>query len=134
MRVLVCLQMLLMTASLCAAEGTSFESDWQAFTAEIDGSYPFFELKGIAADWSKCKEELGRRIKTCRTDAEFLGIVADAIRVLRHEDVILSSRFGIAFAKALIGGDRSRHRVGLPHIALPGTKLEPDIVRWGRPE
>ena len=83
MRILVCLQMLLVTAGLCAAEGASFESDWQAFTAEIDGSYPFFELKGIAADWTRCKEELGRKMKTCRTDAEFLALVADAIRVLR---------------------------------------------------
>ena len=64
-------------------KAASFESDWQAFTAEIDGSYPFFELKQIAADWIKCKEELGRKIKTCRTEAEFLAVVADAIRVLR---------------------------------------------------
>ncbi|MCY3023932.1 MAG: hypothetical protein NTW87_33555, partial [Planctomycetota bacterium] len=66
-----------------AAEGSKYETDWAAFTAEIDRSYPFLDLKGIRGDWEKFKEQAAPRAKACGTDDAFLGLVRGAIYCLR---------------------------------------------------
>jgi C-terminal processing protease CtpA/Prc len=80
-----------LAASSGAMEANKYEGDWQAFAAEIDNGYPFFELKGLAADWAKCTEQLGARVRTCRSDAEFLGLLIEAIRCLRDAHMGLTT-------------------------------------------
>lgn len=65
------------------AAPANYGSDWSAFVAEVDQSYPFFELKGIRDDWAKAKVRLGERVRRCVSDSDFLEIVNDAIRCLR---------------------------------------------------
>ncbi len=64
-------------------------TDWSAFVREVDQTYPFFELKGIRRDWAEARTRLGERVKTCRSDGEFLGVVIEAVRCLRdaHMDL-----------------------------------------------
>lgn len=58
-------------------------SDMEAFIAEIDRAYPFFELKGIREDWDNAKSGLREEASMADSDAGFLGVVNHAIRVLR---------------------------------------------------
>ncbi len=66
-----------------ARDQKTYEADLEAFIGEVDANYPFFELKGIQEDWDLMKAELSKRVKTCRSDEEFLKIVVDAIRCVR---------------------------------------------------
>ena len=60
----------------------AFGLELEAFFDEIDRTYPFFEIKGIRADWQGAKERLRARVKDCSSDEQFLGIVRDAILCL----------------------------------------------------
>jgi len=79
-------------AALAAAgpDASKYETDISAFVAEVDKTYSFLDLKGIRADWSAAKVRLVASAKTCRSDADFLGLVLDAIRCLRdaHMDLV----------------------------------------------
>ena len=66
-----------------SAPHSSYERDMDAFVREVDKGYPFFKLKGIRSDWTRAREDLKKRAKTCKSDQEFLLIVYDAIRTLR---------------------------------------------------
>jgi hypothetical protein len=70
-----------------AGEESKLEADYAAFVQEIDRTYPFFDLKGIRADWEATKKRLGERVKDCRSDEEFLGIVIDAMKCLRDSHI-----------------------------------------------
>lgn len=73
-------------ALILAAAGSAnsvHKEDMEAFVQQIDGRYPFLELKGIAGDWAEAKPELIRRARECESDEAFLRIVVDAIRILR---------------------------------------------------
>jgi hypothetical protein len=72
-----------------AAAPSKYEADMAAFIAEVDKTCPFFDLKGIRADWSAAKPRLAAAARACRSDTEFLGLVIDAIRCLRdaHMDL-----------------------------------------------
>jgi len=59
-----------------------FGPELEAFFDEIDRTYPFFELKGIGTDWQHAKERFRARAKACSSDAQFLGIVRDAVLCL----------------------------------------------------
>ncbi len=59
-----------------------YERDLTAFFDEMDRTYPFFELKGIQTDWVGMKDRLQAKVKDCRSDEQFLGIVQDAILCL----------------------------------------------------
>jgi hypothetical protein len=63
--------------------------DIEAFFKHVDKTYPFFDLKGIRKDWARTKPALWKRARTCRTDADFLGIVYDAIKCLRDAHMYL---------------------------------------------
>jgi hypothetical protein len=60
-----------------------YEEALKAFIAEVDSSYPFFDLKGIRDDWNACSKNLMSRVKQCRSNDEFYGLLADAARCLR---------------------------------------------------
>ncbi len=64
-------------------EPTVYETDLAAFFAEVDNTYPFFDLKGIRGDWETKKTDLSERVKTCRSDTGFLELVTEAIGCLR---------------------------------------------------
>lgn len=73
-----------------AAEGVpKYAADLAAFFAEVDGTYPFLDLKGVRGDWEATKKRLWEKLKTCRSDTEFLGLVIDAIRCLRDGHMFL---------------------------------------------
>ena len=66
-----------------AESHAGYATDLRAFLAEADATYPFFDLKGIRADWEKEKARLLREVETCASDADFLGLARDAIGCLR---------------------------------------------------
>ncbi len=66
-----------------AAPAANFERDWSAFCAEVDQTWPFFDLKGVREDWNAAKERLAPRVSACKSDAVFLGLVMEAIQSLR---------------------------------------------------
>ncbi|UCD52026.1 MAG: hypothetical protein JSW27_05185 [Phycisphaerales bacterium] len=92
---------------------TVYEKDLRAFFAEIDGRYPFFDLKGIRAAWAQVKPTLLARARECASDEAFLGIVVDAIRVLRD------GHLGVAQAKVKLPAWPVRHYPGVSF--LPAT-------------
>jgi len=68
-----------------------YASDLAAFIAEVDAKYPFFELKGIRDDWEATKKRLADKVKTCRSDSDFLGLVSEGIDCLRDSHMWLRS-------------------------------------------
>ena len=76
----------------CRAAGrATYASDLAAFFDEVDKSYPFFELKGIGDDWAATKKRLAAKVRTCRSDEAFLGLVVEAIRCLRDSHMWVRS-------------------------------------------
>jgi hypothetical protein len=82
---------LLCSAQVEARGSETHETDLAAFFKEADAAYPFFDLKGIRADWGATKPRLAEKVKTCASDTEFLGIVIEAIRCLRDAHMGLSN-------------------------------------------
>ena len=74
-----------------AASRATYATDLAAFFEKVDSTYPFFDLKGIRDDWDGTKKQLGEKVKRCRSDAEFLGIVTEAIRCLRDAHMAVRS-------------------------------------------
>ncbi len=70
-------------AAADAGPRPNYQSDMNAFIREIDTKYPFLDLKGIRPDWDQAKGQLKQKAAACKSDQEFLGIVQDAIRILR---------------------------------------------------
>ncbi len=66
----------------CQRRGAYLE-DLDAFFKEVDANYPFFKVKGITKDWKERKKALRKRVKTCKSDADFLAIATDALKGLR---------------------------------------------------
>jgi len=73
------------------ASPSKYESDLAAFVAEVDKTYPFFDLKGIRGDWAAAKPRLAAAAKACRSDTQFLGIVLEAFRCLRDAHMELEA-------------------------------------------
>ena len=65
------------------ADSSIYEQSLAAFIKEIDSTYPFFDLKGIRSDWSACKKELLEKIKQCRSNEQFYGLLNEARLCLR---------------------------------------------------
>ncbi|MGD8499956.1 MAG: M56 family metallopeptidase, partial [Phycisphaerales bacterium] len=70
-------------AAPTAGQAATYLNDLEAFFQEMDGTYPFFELKGIREDWEKTKKRLGQKVESCESDEEFLKIVTEAVLCLR---------------------------------------------------
>jgi hypothetical protein len=64
-----------------------YEGDLNALVKELDGSYPFFKLKGIEKDWEKTKKEVLDSAKECKTDEKFLELLLKLIGCLRDAHV-----------------------------------------------
>ncbi len=92
---------------------SKYEADMAAFVAEVDKTYPFFDLKGIRADWSAAKMRLAASAKACRSDADFLGLVLDAIRCLRDAHMAL--------------GDSKVKPTERPPLYYPGLSFLPAV-------
>ncbi len=73
---------------------TAYQSDLTAFFDEVDHTYPFFDLKGIRADWADAKRRLAEQAASCQSDTEFLGIVRDAIGCLRDSHMRIRNAKG----------------------------------------
>ncbi|NIA15060.1 MAG: hypothetical protein GWP08_13390 [Nitrospiraceae bacterium] len=74
---------LLFSLAVSADESrASYESDFAAFVAEVDNTYPFFDLKGNRDDWDARKTELAPLVAQCQSDSDFLGLVVRAIASL----------------------------------------------------
>ena len=67
-------------------------SDLEAFFAEVDKSYPFFDAKGIRKEWTKLQQELRARVASVKSDEAFLLLIVDALKGLRdgHATVVES--------------------------------------------
>ncbi|MBN1865993.1 hypothetical protein JW916_01755 [Candidatus Sumerlaeota bacterium] len=70
---------------------STYETDLCAFFDEMDGSYPFFDLKGIRNDWNETENRLRSRVETCNSDAEFMRLLDEAIRCLRDSHIEVHS-------------------------------------------
>ena len=68
-----------------------YADDLGAFINEIDGTYPFFDLKGIRDQWQETKQCLTLEVRACRSDAQFLRIILEAIRCLRDSHVRITN-------------------------------------------
>ena len=77
-----------------ALTAQQYEEALKAFIAEVDSTYPFFDLKGIRADWNGCSKDLMSRVKQCRSNEAFYGLLADAARCLRDAHLSFSDLKG----------------------------------------
>jgi len=66
-----------------AEDERRYVKDLAAFFEEMDETYPFFDLKGIRKGWPAVKKRLGKKLRRCSSDEEFLDIVLEAISYLR---------------------------------------------------
>jgi hypothetical protein len=103
-----------LTAKTNAADRATFESNFAAFSKEVDATYPFFELKGIREDWNQTKTRLSDKVKACESGTEFLGLVIEAIGCLRD------SHMGLRDVKAPLPERPKRYCPGLAF--LPATE------------
>jgi len=97
-----------------AAPQTTYATDLAAFYKQVDEVYPFFDLKGIRQDWEGAKRRLAMQLRTCRSDSQFLGLVVEAMRVLRDGHATLEN------PKAEIPPQPKEYYPGL--ALLPGIK------------
>ena len=106
---------LLLVAPTCrAAAPTKYMTDLAAFVKEVETSYPFFDLKGIRKDWEAAKKRVATRVRTCRSDSEFLGLVVEAMKALRDAHMSLED------PKAEIPRSPAKYYPGISF--LPGIK------------
>jgi hypothetical protein len=103
----------------CADE--THETDLAAFLNEVDKTYPYFDLKGIRGDWVDAKRRLTERVKTCGSDAEFLGIVVEAIRCLRD------AHMGLSNTKAAVPELAPQYYPGLSFMPATQGRV---VVMW----
>jgi hypothetical protein len=111
----VAISIILAPAAPCRAAAQSpYVADMAAFFKEADANYPFFDLKGIRADWDAAKRRLAPRTQACRSDAEFLGLVVEAMKALRDAHMTLEG------AKAEVPRPPAEYTPGVAF--LPGVK------------
>ena len=113
--------------------GSNYLSDWSAFVREVDQSYPFFELKGIRGDWSEAKARFSGQVRTCKSDPEFLWIVAEAIRCLRDAHMGVSeTKVPLTWPKRYYPGvsfmPAAQHRVVVMSAEARTDQLKPGTV------
>jgi hypothetical protein len=104
-----------------ARASETHEADWAAFLKEVNGTYPYFDLKGIRGDWVKNERRLTGRVKSCGSDTEFLGIVVEAIRCLRD------AHMGLTDTKAAVPELPPQYYPGLSFMSASQDRV---IVMW----
>lgn len=70
-------------AAHAAAAKSKYVEDLGAFLAEMDKTYPFFDVKDLRKGWAPFKSQLAKKAKACANDQQFLGLVVDTISYLR---------------------------------------------------
>ncbi len=100
-----------------------YERDLTAFFDEMDRAYPFFELKGIQADWSRLKDRLREMVKDCRSDGQFLGMVQEAILCM-HD-----SHMGFTRTRVPLPPRPARYYPGISFLPATGNRV---VVMWRR--
>lgn len=60
-----------------------YAKDMRAFIEEVDRTYPFFDIKGIRADWDKTKRRVLEDVRKCDTDQVFAELLIELGRCLR---------------------------------------------------
>lgn len=108
------LTLLLWMSAQNVSAASVYESDWTAFCAEVDSTYPFFDLKGNRAEWDAAKSRITEQVKGCDSDSAFLGLIIDAIRPL-HD-----AHMGLRDTKASIPNPPSEYFPGLSF--MPATE------------
>jgi hypothetical protein len=101
--------------------GETHEADWAAFLKEVNGTYPYFDLKDIRADWADTERRLTGRVKACGSDMEFLGIVVEGIRCLRD------AHMGLTDAKATVPELPPQYYPGLSFMPATQGRV---VVMW----
>jgi len=105
----------LLAAPTCrAAAPTKYVTDMAAFFQEVEKTYPFFDLKGIRKDWEAAKRHLAAKTGSCPSDSAFLGLVVEAMKVLRDAHMTLEE------PKAEIPRPPTQYYPGISF--LPGIK------------
>ena len=94
---------------------TDYAADLAAFFAEMDRTYPFFDLKDIRRGWAPFKAKLAGKAKTCKSDGEFIGIVLEAVRYLRD------GHMGIVKARAEPPAPEAEYYRASPSCRQSGT-------------
>jgi hypothetical protein len=92
-------------------------ADLAAFFKEVDANYPFFELKGIRADWQQTKAHLSEQVKTCSSASEFLGLVTEAIACLRD------AHMGLSNAQAPLPAWPKRYYAGVSFLPATSNRV-----------
>ena len=95
-------------------------AELQAFFEEVDGNYPFFELKGNREFWDRAKPVLLSQASAADTDTAFVGVVTEALRYLRDSHVRVRSA---AEAPA-------RPRLYYPGLSFTPAKGQRVAVLW----
>ncbi len=107
---------------LTAKTPAHYEEALKAFVAQVDSTYPFFDLKGIRADWDRCKADLLARVKTCRTPDTFSTLLWEAKCCLRD---------------AHLGFTDLKGKIAFPEYYYPGVSFLPaakgQVVIMGAP-
>jgi hypothetical protein len=75
--------LLAVPAAVLAKGAPKYADDLEAFFDHADKNYPFFDLKKIRKDWGRTKKDLAKRVRSCRSDEDFIFLVYDAVRCLR---------------------------------------------------
>jgi C-terminal processing protease CtpA/Prc len=110
-----------------------YAKDIRAFVEEIDRTYPFFELKGIRADWNRTKQRVLKEAETCKTDKVFAELLTQLLRTLRDAHLVPKNM------KIELSGDRPAYYPGISFLpatnqrvivlaALRGRELKPGTV------
>lgn len=60
-----------------------YAQDLKALVAEVDSTYPYFDLKGIRADWDRTKQQVLKDAEECRTDEAFVALLTQLLQALR---------------------------------------------------
>lgn len=74
---------LLLGSPVPCQQRRAYVKDLEALFKELDAHYPFFKVKDIETDWQARKKALRKRVRSCKSDAEFLAIATDALKGLR---------------------------------------------------
>jgi len=110
----------------CTAQDVAtYETDFAAFVAEVDNTYPFFDLKGVRDEWEAAKPQLAEKAAACTSDSEFLGVVVEAIGLLHDSHMWLRD------TKAEIPPRPQRYYPGVTFLPANEGRV---AVMWTRDE
>jgi C-terminal processing protease CtpA/Prc len=108
-----------------ALDSTHYEAAFRAFVNEVDSTYPFFDLKGVRDDWDNCKESLLEKVKQCRSNDAFYGLLYEAGRRLRDPHM------GLRDIRGKIPLPEPRFYPGVSFLPAVNEQV---VIMWASPE